>query len=60
MTVLRHRSFAVGAALTLALLIAAALSLAWTPWPPYEIDMDAALQPPAPAIGWARTPMAAT
>ncbi|WP_406622954.1 ABC transporter permease [Acidovorax sp. SDU_ACID1] len=48
MTVLRHRSFAVGAALTLALLIAAALSLAWTPWPPYEIDMDAALQPPGP------------
>ena len=48
MTMLRHRSFAAGAVLTLALLAAAALSLAWTPWPPYEIDMDAALRPPGP------------
>ena len=43
---LRHRSFMIGAALTLALLAAAALSLVWTPWPPQEMDMDAALQPP--------------
>ena len=43
---LRHPSFVIGAVLTLALLLAAALSLAWTPWPPYEMDMDAALRPP--------------
>ena len=43
---LRHPSFAIGAALTLALLAAAALSLVWTPWSPYEIDMAAKLQLP--------------
>jgi peptide/nickel transport system permease protein len=43
---LRNRSFIIGAALTLLLLLAAALSLVWTPWSPYEIDMAAKLQPP--------------
>ncbi len=43
---LRHRSFAIGAVLTLLLLLAASLSLVWTPWSPYEIDMAAKLQPP--------------
>jgi peptide/nickel transport system permease protein len=44
---LRHPSFAVGAALTLALLGVAALSLAWTPWPPTEIDVAAKLRAPS-------------
>ena len=43
---LRHRSFVIGAILTLMLLLAAALSLLWTPWSPYEIDMAAKLQAP--------------
>ena len=43
---LHHRSFVIGAALTLLLLGAAALSLVWTPWSPYEIDMAAKLQMP--------------
>jgi peptide/nickel transport system permease protein len=43
---LTHRSFVIGAALTLLLLGAAALSLVWTPWSPYEIDMAAKLQMP--------------
>ena len=43
---LRHRSFAIGAVLTLLLLLAASLSLVWTPWSPYEIDMAAKLQAP--------------
>ncbi|MDR3455735.1 MAG: ABC transporter permease [Rhodoferax sp.] len=46
---LKHRSFAIGAVLTLALLLAAALSLIWTPWSPYDVDMAARLQPPSPA-----------
>lgn len=44
--VLRHRSLAIGAVLTALLLAAAALSLVWTPWPPYDMAMDAVLQPP--------------
>lgn len=43
---LHHRSFVIGAVLTLLLLGAAALSLVWTPWSPYEIDMAAKLQLP--------------
>ncbi|MEI6732965.1 MAG: ABC transporter permease [Comamonadaceae bacterium] len=43
---LHHRSFVIGAMLTLLLLGAAALSLVWTPWSPYEIDMAAKLQLP--------------
>ncbi len=44
---LGHRSFAIGAALTLALLLAAAVSLAWTPWSPYDVNMAAKLQAPS-------------
>ena len=43
----QNRSFTLGAALTLLLVIAAALSLVWTPWSPYEIDMAAKLQAPS-------------
>ena len=49
MRVLRHRSFVVGAILTLLLVLAAALSLVWTPWSPYEIDMTMKLQKPGAA-----------
>ena len=41
-----HRSFVLGGVLSALLLFAAALSLVWTPWSPYEIDMAAKLQPP--------------
>jgi peptide/nickel transport system permease protein len=44
---LRHRSFMIGAVLTLLLVLAAALSLVWTPWSPYEMDMPSKLQPPS-------------
>ncbi|MBU3739956.1 MAG: ABC transporter permease [Rhodoferax sp.] len=44
---LAHRSFAAGALLTLLLLAAATLSLVWTPWSPYEVDMAAKLRPPS-------------
>jgi ABC-type dipeptide/oligopeptide/nickel transport system permease subunit len=37
-----------GAVLVALLLAAAALSLVWTPWSPYEMEMAAKLQPPAP------------
>ena len=43
----RHRSFAVGAVLTLLLVSAALLSLVWTPWSPYEIDVPGKLQGPS-------------
>ena len=43
---LGHRSFVLGGVLTLLLVLSALLSLAWTPWSPYEIDMPAKLQPP--------------
>jgi peptide/nickel transport system permease protein len=45
----RHRSFVVGAALTTLVLAAASLSLAWTPWSAYELDIAAKLRPPSPA-----------
>jgi len=41
-----HRSFAIGAVLTLLLVVAALLSLVWAPHSPYEIDMAAKLQAP--------------
>ncbi|WP_052523471.1 ABC transporter permease [Bradyrhizobium sp. STM 3809] len=44
---LRHRSFVVGALLCLAVLGAALLSLVWTPWSAYEIDVAAKLRPPS-------------
>ena len=43
---LAHRSFLIGGVLTLLLLLAAGLSLVWTPWSPYEVDMAAKLQAP--------------
>jgi len=44
---LRHPSFAIGAVLSLLLLATAALSLVWTPWSPYEMDLAAKLQGPS-------------
>ncbi|MFC5321795.1 ABC transporter permease [Bradyrhizobium oligotrophicum] len=44
---LRHRSFVVGALLCLFVLGAAMLSLVWTPWSAYEIDVAAKLRPPS-------------
>jgi peptide/nickel transport system permease protein len=44
---LRHPSFVAGAVLTLLVLGAAALSWAWTPWPPYEIDVARKLSMPS-------------
>lgn len=46
---MRHHSFKWGLALTLLLLLAACLSLVWTPWSPYEVDMAAKLQKPGTA-----------
>lgn len=45
--VLRHPSFVLGAVFTALLVLAALLSLVWTPWPPYEIDIPSKLQPPS-------------
>jgi peptide/nickel transport system permease protein len=44
---LKHRSFMLGAVLTLLVIFAACLSLLWTPWSPFEIDMAAKLQEPS-------------
>ena len=46
---LRHRSFALGAALVALLVAAAALSLAWTPRSPYELDVPNKLAAPSAA-----------
>ena len=46
---LRHRSFVVGGALVLLVLAAALLSLVWTPWPAYDIDVANKLRPPSAA-----------
>nr|WP_233168033.1 ABC transporter permease [Xylophilus sp. ASV27] len=46
---LRHRSFVLGGALTLLLVLAAALSWVWTPWPPNDMDLAAKLQGPSAA-----------
>jgi len=51
---LRHKSFVIGAVLTLALGVAALLSLWWTPYPVAEIDIPAKLQPPS-ASHWLGT-----
>jgi peptide/nickel transport system permease protein len=45
----RHPSFAVGALLTGALVVAALLSLVWAPYPPGEIDIPNKLAPPSAA-----------
>jgi peptide/nickel transport system permease protein len=44
---LHHRSFVIGAVLTLLLLLAAGVSLVWTPWSPYDMDMANKLKPPS-------------
>ncbi len=44
---LRHRSFVIGAVLSLLLLATAALSLVWTPWSPYEMDLANKLAGPS-------------
>ncbi len=46
---LRNPSFVIGAALTLLLLAAAALSYVWTPYSPYDMNMDIKLQGPSAA-----------
>ncbi|HET9207387.1 MAG TPA: ABC transporter permease [Burkholderiaceae bacterium] len=46
---LRHRSFAIGAALSMLLLVAAVLSLVWSPYPPADIDIPSKLQGPSAA-----------
>ena len=46
---LRHRSFALGAALVALLVAAAALSLAWTLRSPYELDVPNKLGAPSAA-----------
>ncbi|WP_316203284.1 ABC transporter permease [Bradyrhizobium sp. SZCCHNS3051] len=46
---LRHRGFTVGALLCLLVLGAALLSLLWTPWSAYEIDVASKLRPPSAA-----------
>ncbi|BEP70925.1 MULTISPECIES: ABC transporter permease [unclassified Variovorax] len=51
---LHHRSFAIGGVLSLLLLIAAALSLVWTPWSPYAMDMANKMQGPS-ATHWLGT-----
>jgi len=43
----RHRSFVIGAILSLLVLTAAALSFVWTPYSPYEINMSARLGDPS-------------
>ena len=51
---LRHRSFAIGAVLSLLLVVAAALSFVWTPWSPYEMDLANKLAEPS-ATHWLGT-----
>jgi peptide/nickel transport system permease protein len=46
---LRHRSFVAGGVLVLLVLGAALLSLVWTPWSAYDIDIAAKLKPPSSA-----------
>lgn len=46
---LQHRSFVIGGVLTLLLLMAAAVSLVWTPWSPYEMDLPNKMQAPSMA-----------
>ena len=45
----RHRSFVVGGALSMLVLCAALLSLVWTPWSAYELDIASKLRPPSSA-----------
>jgi peptide/nickel transport system permease protein len=43
----RHRSFVVGGVLCLVVSSAALLSLVWTPWSPYDLDLASKLRPPS-------------
>ncbi|MDM0113885.1 ABC transporter permease [Variovorax sp. J22R133] len=43
---LHHRSFVLGGTLTALLLLAAAVSLVWTPWSPYEMNLPDKLKAP--------------
>jgi peptide/nickel transport system permease protein len=52
----RHRSFVAGFGLTLVMISAALLSLVWTPWSAYEIDMAHKLNPPS-SLYWLGTDM---
>lgn len=49
-----HRSFMIGALLTLLLVATALVSLVWTPYSPYEMDLPGKLQPPG-ASHWLGT-----
>lgn len=51
---LRHRSFVVGGLLSTLVLGAALLSLVWTPWSPYELDIAAKLRPSS-SVHWLGT-----
>jgi peptide/nickel transport system permease protein len=53
---LRHRSFMVGGALSMLVVCAALVSLVWTPWSAYELDIAAKLRPPS-AMHWLGTDM---
>ncbi len=46
---LRHKSFAIGGLLVLALIATALLSFVWTPYPAAELDIPNRLQPPSAA-----------
>jgi len=46
---LGHRSFVLGGILSLLLLLAATVSLVWTPWSPYEMDLPGKLAGPSAA-----------
>src|SRR5215510_448317 len=51
---LRHRSFLLGGALVLLVIGSALLSLVWTPWSAYDIDIASKLRPPS-ASHWLGT-----
>ncbi|WP_079568447.1 ABC transporter permease [Bradyrhizobium erythrophlei] len=53
---LGHRSFVAGGALTMVMISAALLSLVWTPWSAYELDMTHKLNAPS-ALHWLGTDM---
>jgi peptide/nickel transport system permease protein len=46
---LRHRSFVLGGVLVLLVIGSALLSLLWTPWSAYDIDIASKLRPPSAA-----------
>ena len=50
----RHPSFAIGAALSSLVVLAAAISLVWTPFPPNQMDIPRKLAPPS-ALHWLGT-----